>query len=77
MSKARQDTRTILRAAAWLLAAGCAGAIILLLNGSMGHHGPHNGMGWFGLMLALCTIPLGLFALLLGLGKLREDHRRP
>lgn len=76
MSKARKDTRAILRVGIWLLAFGILGAVLVPLSGGAGHHGPHSGLGWFGMMLAFCTVPLALFTLLLGLGKLREDHRR-
>ena len=76
MSKAREDTRKLLRAGAWLLAAGILGALFVVFGGGMGHHGPRNGWGWFGLLLGCATLPLSFMALLLGFGKLREDHRR-
>lgn len=76
MSTARTDTRKILRVATWLLIAGTIGAVLVPFAGGATHHGPRTGLGWFGMMLAFCTIPLGLFGLLLGLGKLREDRRR-
>lgn len=76
MSKAREDTRKLLRAGGLLFAAGVVGALCVLFGGGMGHHGPRSGWGWFGLMLACATLPLSFMSLLLGFGKLREDHRR-
>ncbi len=72
----RSDTRTILRFAGTIEAVGVLCSAGVWASGGMSVHGPHNNLGWFALIVALCCVPIGLFFLLLGGGKWFFDRSR-
>lgn len=72
----RRDTRAILRVAGSIEIAGLLCAIAVWLSGGLNSHGPHNNLGWFGLIVALGCLPTGTFFLVLGLAKWLGDQKR-
>jgi len=75
-SATREDTRTLLRTGGGIFFTGIVCGAILFLTGGMGPHGPYNNAGWFTLMVSLCCIPSGGFALILGIAKWFGDRSR-
>lgn len=72
----RDDTRAFLRVSSIIEITGILCVILVYLTGGFAVHGPHNTVGWLGLLVALGCLPTGSLFLLIGLGKWYEDRRR-
>jgi hypothetical protein len=73
----RQDTRTILKSALYILGFGVFMALMAqFVFGGIGRQGPHTNGGWLCLMFAMGCLPTGTLTLLLALAKLRADSKR-
>jgi hypothetical protein len=72
----RPDTRAILRVSGSIEAAGLVSAVLVWMSGGLNVHGAHTNLGWFGLIVACCCIPIGSFFLLLGFAKYLGDRTR-
>lgn len=72
----KKDTRILLQYGGGILLVGVLSALLTAtVFGGLTKQGPHTSLGWLGLMVAMCCLPMGVFLFLLGMAKWLKEIR--